>query len=208
MSIKSMIKHNVLCNSPIPFVILGPKGQKNVFILRSSNVTLDLLGYAVIKRKRSSGLCSFSGSIFNIKKSHNFIRSKPVDIVKTNRDDHDDSDMRLSEYLFCWSGNCNFQDGEKIADMFELQISDILDAIENYDIDQAELHVSSIIYLCSLANKTFSIKRKWSIFTSIIYVICLAVVSYFIISNIYRMSIVTVISFVAAILFIFSLRRL
>jgi len=167
-----MTERIVLNNSPVPFVILGPMGRKNVFILRSSDVTLDLLGCAIINGKRPSGLYSFSESFFQINKSHNIIRTKPVDIVKVSESD---SDERLSEYIFCWSGNCNFQDGKQIAEMFELHISSILHAIENNDIEQAEFQISSIIYLCNLANETFFVKRKRSFNMKITYTLSFAV---------------------------------
>ncbi len=167
-----MTERIVLNNSPIPFVILGPMGRKNVFILRSSNVTLDLLGCAIVNGKRPSGLYSFSESFFQINKSRNIIRTKPVEILKVSETD---SDERLSEYIFCWSGNCNFQDGKQIAEMFELHISSILHAIENNDIEQAEFQISSIIYLCNLANETFFVKQKRSFNMKFAYTIFLAV---------------------------------
>lgn len=138
-------------NSPIEFVVVGPKGKRNGVLIRSENLKTDLIGFAATGRESDDFSLSSLSWLFSLyfflpSRRMYSVGSSPIRAIKY------DIDKRNSEYRFCWVGMCSGSDRKSIHDTFNRYIEDLLPGIQEGDIEQVEWSISPVILRCSEAN--------------------------------------------------------
>lgn len=136
-------KSIVIDNSPIEFVITGPKGKRDGILVKSKNAQLDLIGFAGNAHMKMDHKClEISNSLWKAPRTLNSAESFRLD----HR--NDDWDIRKSGYHFFWSGLCSQPEREKIRDIFNRYVADMQSGIEEHDVDLIEWSLSPIVAKC------------------------------------------------------------
>ena len=143
-------------NSPVEFLVAGPRGNRNGILIKSDDLKLDLIGFAT----RESENTKFVGVIlFIFYALFPFVSSQPrrMNSVKSSSPrmlDYDRSlirghDERDFEYKFCWIGECYPSDKFAIEKIFNLYIEDVLKGLEDADNDLVEWSIAPVVLRCS-----------------------------------------------------------
>lgn len=152
----------VIRNSPIEFVVVGPKGKRNGVLIRSENLKTDLIGFAAkgqeIDDIPSSSFIDFLSKnpllfplLFPPRRMYS-VGSSPIKPIKY------DLDKREFEYRFYWVGRCSRSDQKSINDTFNRYVADLLIGIQEGDIEQVEWSISPTILRCSQVNARLNIE--------------------------------------------------
>lgn len=135
----------VIANSPIEFVVVGPKGPRDGVLVQSDNAKLDLIGLAADqstkeRRNHSQGLMRM---LLGPSRFINSVWSFPLDrrVEKW--------DTRKAKYRFCWAGLASSLDKEQIDKTFDRYVADLQSGIEREDIEQIEWSLAPIILECT-----------------------------------------------------------
>lgn len=151
----------IIDNSSVEFALIGPKGKHRGVLVRSSDVGLDLIGFAELSSKESrrewgkfSVLNWFSlGSRYYHTKSHYF-----------SNIDEDQYDNRSSDYDLIWRGFASSGDVKRISDEISRRAADLHGAIKNREIDEIEWQIAPLIALCQRATTRLRRLRWLNVF--------------------------------------------
>jgi hypothetical protein len=150
----------IVKNSPVEFVIIGPKGEHRGIIVRSEHAGADIVGAAAYSEFSKFDVFKmnkvFPFYIFKGKDEYNFARSYTLSNL--------DSDDRLSDYFFVWKGKATKKDIHYIEKEFSRRASDIRYAVKDNDTSRIEWNVGPIVYLCEQASMSYEKKRKLNIY--------------------------------------------
>jgi len=139
----------VLSNSPVEFVLVGPRGRHRGILLRSHNAGLDLVGAAAdpfknepgpIFQRAALGILALGEAEVLAVRSHSFKNQTPLS-----------EDTRASGYAFLWKGLANARQVGEIEAELSKRVSDLHQGILAADIDELEWHVAPIVTLCAHA---------------------------------------------------------
>jgi hypothetical protein len=162
-------KIEVFKNSPVEFILIGPRGGRDEILIRSDNAGLDIVGLAVeqgIDRDFEVVPISMMSLILGGDRQMNIVESRKV------HDLEPDSDDRVSSYQFAWVGLCSSMDREKVKDVFHSSIADLRSAIQKGSRSQVEMAISRIVLKCSSARERRLRSRR---FIWVSFLICAAV---------------------------------
>lgn len=153
----------VIENSPVSFVISGPRGRHREGLVRSTHDNLDLVSYdhsPDYHRELVLSPFAILNSLFftqvEVERS-NSVRSAPI--VGVSRGNEYD-DERLSYLTFSWRGNASRNTVEIVEDLFQKSSVDIFEAIQEGDSARLEWHLSAIIHACIYATTSVENRRK------------------------------------------------
>jgi hypothetical protein len=153
------IKNEIrIINSPLEFVIVGPKGEYRGILASSNNATLDLIGIAAINSSRNiDGKMNVESPISRLffKPSDTYLCARTYPLSNIRYDD----DFRLSDYVLWWKGQTTRRTFERIEKELSIRAVDIKYAIEENDTERLEWNIAPIIYLCESAKQ--SKLRTW-----------------------------------------------
>lgn len=148
--INSNIPFKVLTirNSPVEFLLAGPKGSRNGILIRSDNLKTDLIGFAAKGRYYKKHVLHIS-SIFPSQTRRMYsVRSSSLRMVDYDFDTIRSHDDREFEYKFCWIGECGLKDQFVVEKDFNLFINDILKGLESADNDLVEWSIAPVVLSC------------------------------------------------------------
>jgi hypothetical protein len=138
-------------NSPVEFLVAGPRGSHNGVLIKSEDLKIDLIGYAARERgykKYSARIPSFvfsqSRRMYSVKSSSLRMLDYDIDMIRSH-------DERESVYKFCWIGECSRSDQIAIEEIFNLYIEDVLKGLEDADYDLVEWSIAPVVLRCSQA---------------------------------------------------------
>jgi hypothetical protein len=158
MGIDNFKRSLTISNSPIEFALIGPKGKRNGVLVRSKNLQIDLIGFAITgEEKRRSVSTRLSrgvllSSFFPLREM-NCIESQAHDIGS-------DWDKRESEYRLCWVGACSSLSRREIRATFNRYMTDLLSGIEQEDLEKVEWSLAPTILGCSDAHMVIKRRRQ------------------------------------------------
>jgi hypothetical protein len=148
-------------DSPLEFVITGPKGKRDGVLIRSDNMGPDLLGYAIRGRDRDDSrdseppvitdpmliaLRTFRGVIES--------RRRRLNVVSSARFVQNvEEDERNSAFGFAWVGDATAYDRKRVQETFSRHVIDLRKAIDAEEIDRIEWSISPSIYECLSAHE-------------------------------------------------------
>jgi hypothetical protein len=154
----------IIDNSPIEFVLVGPRGEGTGLLLRTRNAGLDLVG-ACLDRSRDKRLNYLSwwadhllGSRYT--RTISTVWSNPTSITSLV------DDKRLGSFTFSWLGMTEPIERKKIQEQFNNRITDLQNAIAQSDQERIEWFLGPIVAICVLAEKRHSLYRvliRWSL---------------------------------------------
>ena len=159
-------KSNIITNSPVEFVLVGPLRGRDRVLLSSDNAGLDIKGLAATRdadadvlQNQSSTFSFFWGSArqFNVLESY------------TTHDIDSDYDKRKSSFRFAWVGYCSPDRRGRIQDLLNWAIPDIRNAILEDEEADVELTISPVILNCSLAHQRRLRSRRFLFAALVIY---------------------------------------
>ena len=159
-------KSNIITNSPVEFVLVGPLRGRDKILLSSDNAGLDIKGLAATRDADDDSLQNQS-SIFSI-----FLSSARQFNVLESYNTHDidsDYDKRKSSFRFAWVGYCPPGRRERIQDLLNRTIPDIRRAILEDEETDMELAISPVILNCSVAHQRRLRSRRFMLATLVIY---------------------------------------
>lgn len=136
-------------NSPIEFVLVGPKRGKDAIFVMSDHAGLDLTGLAIERFSHRQSIefqSGFSSLLLGSNRQLNVVESYDVDDLDT------EYDHRKSPLRFAWVGYCSGVRREEIAEVMNRVAPQLRDTILENDAD-VELTISPLILTCSLADQ-------------------------------------------------------
>ena len=156
----------VLDNSPIEFVVFGPRGGRDEILLRSSNAGLDIIGLAAEKGMNREYV-PFSASIISLF----FGAGRQMNIIESHKTDDLDpeSDDRVSAFQFAWVGLCSPVRRERIEHALNKSLADLRSALRKDDRSQIEMAIAPIVLACSRAHERRQRSRRFMWMTLVIY---------------------------------------
>jgi hypothetical protein len=145
-------------NSPVEFLVAGPRGSRNGILIRSDDLKLDLIGFAAREpghNKYSEDIpllfYAFFPFVYSQPRRKNSVKSSSLRMVDYDRNLIRGHDERESEYKFCWIGECSPSDKFAIEKVFNLYIEDVLKGLEDADNDLVEWSIAPVVLRCSQA---------------------------------------------------------
>ena len=170
MEIDNSKRSLTISNSPIEFAVIGPKGKRNGVLVRSKNLQVDLIGFAVTGRemRRSESVLLSSNFLFSYISS-----SRTINYVESRALDHvgNDWDKRKSEYRLYWVGLCSISSQREIRETFNRYMTDLLSGIEEEDLEQVEWSLASTILSCLDAQMLIRRRRQTYLSIMAIYIL-------------------------------------
>jgi hypothetical protein len=159
MNIDNSQRSAIIVNSPIEFAVIGAKGSRNGVLVRSQNLQIDLIGFAVTGGEKPQSRSSFDllriilfSYIIMPSRAMNYVESSALGYIGRDRDN------RKSEYRLYWVGLCSSSNRKEIRETFNRYITDLLSGIEEEDLEQVEWSLAPTILGCiyaqTRANKT------------------------------------------------------
>lgn len=164
----------VAVESPVEFVIIGPKGRKNGVIIRSGDMKPDLLGMAIqdadtsvdrdsndvvrehldeaVTRVVDAAGFSAIGSLFGVR-NISLRRLHVITSIKTAQMGEDDN--RVSSYRFAWVGYASREAVLRITQQFNEHLVEMQSSIKENDSEQLEWHLTPVLYACMKANARY-----------------------------------------------------
>ena len=136
-------------NSPVEFLVAGPRGSRNGILIRSEDLKTDLIGFAARERGHKKQLLRISSLVSSRARRMNSVRSSSLRMV--DDDPYLIHDERESEYKFCWIGECSSSDWGAIEEVFILYIEDILKGLQEANSDLVEWSIAPVVLRCSEA---------------------------------------------------------
>ena len=137
----------------LQFVLIGPKEGDDRVLVRSSNASVELIGFAA-----SLGLGEHGAVYPQYDSDHtdgdmHSVSTNPIDAPPNQ------SDRRKSSYRFCWMGKCGKEDHADIEKKLKTHIQDIKDALlrakNQTDTTEVEWALAPIPYACAAANSAY-----------------------------------------------------
>jgi hypothetical protein len=159
-------------NSPIEFVLIGTKGRRNAILVRSDDVSPDLLGFVVTSDDAGQEQSHFSidieigffktrvmlrnagslfGGVFASRRTLNLIQSRAIQQLG----DDVDRDDRPSAYRFAWVGECSTEQSKKVRAVFNEHVVDLQRSIFDNDVEQVEWNLAPTLYECMKINASY-----------------------------------------------------
>ena len=150
---------SIKLQSPIEFVVIGPQGDRDVILVRSENVNMDLVGFATQKsfdrdlESSSPESSSPGGSLFNSwiagssDRIMNVVESSAIEPYRMDRG------KRKSSYRLSWVGYCSSVRHRLIHHAFDAHTADIQHGLHEENVEQIELSLAPVIYLCTKADQ-------------------------------------------------------
>lgn len=148
----------VIKNSPIEFILVGPKGKHKGVIAKSDNSDLALIGVAASENYRPAfSILSWLAKVtFSIRfESYYSVRTHHLSNI-----DESEKDSRLSDYSLWWKGAVSSEDKDDIHKEFSRRAADIQNSVTNDDVDRFEWNLAPILLLCHKANQRGRIHRR------------------------------------------------
>jgi len=154
-------------DSPVEFLLAGPKGNRSGILIRSDNLKTDLIGFAVRERDQTNRIIYF-GTLLKVYLGWSARRMYSVKSLSLKTQDPDSGvihglDDRKSVYKFCWRGDCTSYDIIAIERIFNLYIEDVLKGLNEKDDEFAEWSIAPIILCCSEAMLRKQWRRRFSL---------------------------------------------
>jgi len=180
-------------NSPVEFLVAGPRGSRNGILIRSDDLKLDLIGFAARERghnKYSEDIpllfYAFFPFVYSQPRRKNSVKSSSLRMVDYDRNLIRGHDERESEYKFCWIGECSPSDKFAIEKVFNLYIEDVLKGLEDADNDLVEWSIAPVVLRCSQAKLRLQKFRNLSLAFIGIYSIAVLVYLFMATSRFFR----------------------
>jgi hypothetical protein len=163
-------------NSPVEFLVAGPRGSRNGILIKSDDTKLDLIGFAAREsghNKYSEGILllfyTFFPFLYSQSRRKNSVKSSSLRMVDCDRSLIRGHDERDSEYKFCWIGECSPSDMFAIEKVFNLYIEDVLKGLEDADNDLVEWSIAPVVLRCSQAKLRLQKTRNLILAITVIY---------------------------------------
>lgn len=165
----------VVNNSPIEFILVGPRGKGEGILVRSEHAGLDLVGLCSdgqeSRRMRPSPYSPLSILGANYLLDTSVVRTNPISVKQVIDDD------RMATFTFSWSGMSEPREQELLRAEFDRHITDIQNAIAKGDRDQVEWSLGPLISLCLKTDKKHRFYRNvirsiLIVFTSVYLIFC------------------------------------
>jgi hypothetical protein len=138
----------IIDNSPIDFVLVGPRGEGPGVLLRTKNAGLDLTG--ACSDISTSKEFQYRSEWINLlgdrySRTISTVSSNPTSIGRLVDDE------RLGSLTFAWLGATKSAERKKIEEQFNNRITDLQNAIAQIDQERIEWFLGPIVALCLLA---------------------------------------------------------
>lgn len=160
----------VISNSPIPFVISGPRGRHREVLVRSTHDNLDLISYDVSadRQREMVSTVTILNALFSPSAEldrPNSVRSAPTIAISKGSpseelERHVEVNERLTYLTFAWRGNASRRTIEQVEELFSKSSVDIYEAIREGSAHNLEWHLSEIIRACVYATVSVEYRRK------------------------------------------------
>lgn len=158
-------------NTPIPFVLLGPKDEVSCVLVKSINAQIDLMSLAADGLSDSTTRSlSQSKALFKLPRQICSVWSYPI-----NRD-KEVKNKRTVQYILCWEGSASRRDIKFVKDKLNKHIIDINLALNSGNLEQVELNLSSVILACAKAQMRSNFRIWRSIIFTVMYLMVLVLI--------------------------------
>jgi hypothetical protein len=164
----------VIDNSPIEFILFGPRRNADGILVRTRNAGLELIGLAsdemASEGTRSSPYNALSLLGLNYHPECSRVQTTPTNVNKIS------DDKRLGTFTFAWFGASSSGDLERIQKEFNRRAADLQSATANRDREQVEWFLGPVAALCAQAHRRQRWYRNFMRFTIIFYIIFLLII--------------------------------
>jgi hypothetical protein len=141
----------IIDNSPIEFILFGPKRKADGVLVRTRTAGLELIGLAsggqTNEATQSSPKSVLSLLGFDYRPECLLVRSTPTSVSKVS------DDKRLGTFTLSWFGASYASDLKLIQDALNLRVADLQGAIADRDREQVEWFLGPIVALVARANR-------------------------------------------------------
>jgi hypothetical protein len=148
----------VVDNSPIEFILAGPRGRGEGILVRTRNARLDLIGSCLDGKEerltRSSLYSPLSLLGVNYLPEVSVIRSHPIPVKQITDDE------RSGTFAFSWLGMSSLGDQEVLRTEFDRRVADIQNAIAKGDKEQVEWSLGPFVALCMKTDRKHRLYRN------------------------------------------------
>ncbi len=159
----------IVDNSPIEFILFGPKGVADGVLVRTRNAGLELIGLTTEGLTNQGTRSSPNSALlllgFNYHPECSLVRSTPTGVSKVS------DDKRLGTFTLSWFGVSSASDLERIQGEFNRRVADLQGAIADRDKEQVEWFLGPVVALCARANRKRRLSRNLITVMIIIYII-------------------------------------
>lgn len=162
--------HIIVDNSPIEFVVVGPRDGEDVVLAASHDAKLDLIGLAIPSTadKRHHRQRTLSRTLVAPSRQLNVVLGGAV----SDRSGYRDS--RESTMRFAWVGPSSTLSREAVEDEFRRISTELKLALDEDDDEKVERYLSQVIFQCSDAVTRLERLEKLKLVVLLIYGVVLA----------------------------------
>ncbi len=155
MELKRSQSYIVAVESPIEFVVIGPKGGKDGICIRSDNMMPDLLGFAIRSNdieEESAPTPSSVTLVYTVL----FGTNRQLHLMTSVRlSQSDDKDTRGASLKLAWVGGASEIGTKRIRRAFDSAVLELQKSIDTGDVERLEWSLAPVLYECMGANERY-----------------------------------------------------
>jgi hypothetical protein len=169
----------IIDNSPLEFVLMGPNGETDSILVKSSNAGIDLLGLASYEYLVPKDFATNSPTpltFFAKFRSINIVEVEDnVNVSMANDTTSTDFHPRRFAYRLIWVGQCTPYYKEKIVSLLYNNLRDLKLAFLQDEKLELEMFLGLIILHCSVYDQRIAKRQKVYFTVIIIYILALII---------------------------------